>query len=450
MMKTFIHGFCFLFCAFVIFACQKELSLEKQLPSIGSLKSETTGECLPKTLAGTYKVGAGLGDTNFIEVEVNVTQTGSYLIYTDTINGYSFKAEGNFSNSGSNTVKLAGSGTPLVAGFDDFTVFYDTSSCFVTIEATADLTTEPLNPAVFTLAGAPGACGNFQVAGSYAKGVALISANTASMNVNVTSPGSYTVTTNTVNGYTFSGSGTLASGTQTITLIGSGTPAVEGVNAFTVTAGTSTCTFNITVTTTAPPPVTGVHFPLTENSWWSYNDPTTAGDTVKRTHLGEASANGNTYRELEEVYEGGQSAFYYYRRAGDDYFEYTEVDNYSIMTFDDDILGEILFLKENLVTGQKWTSAEFSGTENGVAKKLKYEFTCTNASAGTVTVGNKPFTDVYYISFKSLVSTSGGAFTDEGVIWEALYAKNVGLISLKATVAASPAFVMEIRNYKVL
>ncbi len=444
MMKTLMYGLCCLLCLTTFLACQKELSLENGKPSAGSLKDEVTGECLPKTVAGTYVAGKNLGDTNFIEVEVEVSQPGSYTILTDTVNGYSFKATGNFANAGANLVKLTGSGRPATAGIDDFIVVFDTSFCFVSVEV---LPGEIVgDAAVFTLSNAPNECGNAQVAGTFTKGTTLTATNKVTLNLDVTTAGTYAISTNTVNGYSFSGSGILTgTGTQTIELVATGTPVSDGVNVFTVTAGSSTCTFSVTVTDAAP--VAGEYFPLTQNSWWSYSDPMTAGDTILRNSLDEASGNGNIYREIEEVYETGEVAYYYYRKAGNDYFEYTEVDNYSILTFDDDTEGEILFLKANLATNETWSSAEFSGSEDGVPKKLKYVFTCTNAAA-TATIGGKSFSDVYKISFKPQVSTGGGPFTDEGVIWEAWYAKNIGLIFLKATVGGTTAYEINIKNWQ--
>ncbi len=447
MMKTLMYGLCCLLCVTVFFACQKELSLENGKPSAGSLKNEITGECLPKTVAGIYIAGKNLGDTNFVQVEVEVAQAGSYTIFTDTVNGYSFKGSGNFTTAGTTTVKLTGSGKPGTAGIDDFIVVFDTSFCFVSVAVLpGDIVG---GAAVFALTNAPNDCGNAQVAGTFTKATALTATNKVTLNLDVTTAGTYTISTNTVNGYSFSGSGVLTdTGTQTINLIATGTPASDGINVFTVTAGSSTCTFSVTVTDTEPQPAEGDYFPLTENSWWSYIDPVTMGDSIVRTSLGEATGNGNTYREVEEVYETGESAFYYYRKAGNDYFEYTEVDNYSVLTFDDDTEGEILFLKENLANNDTWTSAEYSGTEDGAAKKLRYVFTCTDADA-TATIAGKNFTDVYKITFKPQISSSGGTFADEGVIWDAWYAKNIGLIFLKATVGGTTAYEINIKNWQV-
>src|SRR5258706_2940795 len=122
--------FLFLFLAaglVLINACHREASFEGGgTPSKGSLKDDGTGNCLPKTVAGAYVAGTALaGTANYIEVQVNVTQTGSYTVYTDTVNGIYFRTSGVFTTTGLATVQLKGIGTPSVAGIDNFIVKYD-------------------------------------------------------------------------------------------------------------------------------------------------------------------------------------------------------------------------------------------------------------------------------------------------------------------------------------
>jgi hypothetical protein len=71
--------------------------------------------------------------TNYIEVEVNVTQPGFYSVHTNTVNGYSFTGSGNFSTTGSNVINLAGNGKPIVEGNNDFAITYDTSVCHIIV-----------------------------------------------------------------------------------------------------------------------------------------------------------------------------------------------------------------------------------------------------------------------------------------------------------------------------
>jgi hypothetical protein len=116
--------------------------------------------------------------------------------------------------------------------------------------------TPPNTPttATFTLGSTGGDCTGAVLAGTYNAGTALTSANTATINVNVTVVGSYSISTNTVNGISFSDTGSFVStGSQTVILAGKGTPTAATTNNFTVTAGSNSCEFSVPVTATIPP-----------------------------------------------------------------------------------------------------------------------------------------------------------------------------------------------------
>jgi hypothetical protein len=262
-----------------IFSCKKEKSLEnsKVGSSAGSLQSESTGECLPKNLQGVYVVGTALGSTNYIEVDIDVTTAGSYAISSDTINGYYFAGSGEFANTGSNTVKLVGKGKPLADGIDIFTVSFDSTSC------NFDVAVLPANagaPATFALQTSGTICMNSVVTGDYKKAVALTSSNKVDIQVNVTTVGSYSISTAATNGMTFSASGVFTNiGIQTVSLRGSGTPVNEGSIVIPVTVGNSTCSFTVAVTNGTTNPPTGIYF-------WKF----TAGGKV---HQGTIDGDGS-------------------------------------------------------------------------------------------------------------------------------------------------------------
>lgn len=229
--------------------CQKELSFEVTgIPSIGMLQSDITGDCLPKTVAGVYEAGTALDATNYIEVEVEVLQAGSYLIYTDTVNGMYFRANGFFTTTGPHTVRLKGNGTPVGSGISNYLVTYDFTECIVPVPV---LPAGGASPAEFTLLVSPApatTCMSAVVSGTYTEGAALTAANTVVIDVNVTTIGTYDVLTTTENGITFRGTGSLlATGPGTITLTATGTPLAAGTTTIPVTVGTSSCEFAVTV-----------------------------------------------------------------------------------------------------------------------------------------------------------------------------------------------------------
>lgn len=229
-------------------SCQKELSYEvSKIPSQGTLQKDGSGDCLPKTVVGTYEEGVGLsGAANYLEVEVNVLTAGTYVIASDTVNGIFFRATGIFTTTGLQTIKLPGSGTPFAAGIHNFVVSYGTSQCTVAV------TTLPPGggvPAEMMLDGDPGNCIDYVLNGSYITGTALNSSNQVVIKVNVTTPGTYNISTPVSNGITFAGAGTVSTtGPQTITLTGSGTPLITGSTNIPVTVGTSSCSFEVNIT----------------------------------------------------------------------------------------------------------------------------------------------------------------------------------------------------------
>jgi hypothetical protein len=245
-MKTLTRILSLLILTSVIFmACQKETSFEQgsSTASVGSLSVDASGNCLGAVVSGTYIKDTALKASNYIDVSVKVDSVGTYIISSDTVNGYYFKATGTFTATGTQTVRLVGGGKPLVTGTNSFRVTYDGTVCDFSVVVTG-ATSPPPGSAVFTIN-----CTGATPAGTYMAGTALAAANTITLNVTVTTIGTWNVTTSpAVNGITFSGTGTFATtGAHTIVLTGSGTPTAAGTNTFTVTGGTGTCNFTITV-----------------------------------------------------------------------------------------------------------------------------------------------------------------------------------------------------------
>jgi hypothetical protein len=266
----------------VMVGCQKELSFEgSNTPAKGSLQADITGDCLPKTVNGTYVAASPLVPaTNTISLQVNVVKTGTYIVTTDTVNGFYFRATGTFTTLGATNVTLRGNGTPFAPGVNNFVVNFDSTFCDIQV------TVLPAGsgPAAFTLTGAPGSCGTPTINGVYAKDVPLTATNTVQLNVNVTIAGTYNVTTAVTNGMIFSGSGTLATGPQTITLTGTGTPVSTGNTTIPVTAGASTCSFVINVIAAVTGTLgggPGACTPVTVNGNYYQNFALTAANTVQ-------------------------------------------------------------------------------------------------------------------------------------------------------------------------
>ena len=98
-------------------------------------------------------------------------------------------------------------------------------------------------------------CSSATANGAYQVGSPLNSSNTITIDVLVNVIEMYSFTTNTVNGYSFSGSGAFTTiGLNTITLYGTGTPIGQQTDNFTITfAGTGdTCTTDVTILSLQP------------------------------------------------------------------------------------------------------------------------------------------------------------------------------------------------------
>ncbi len=93
-----------------------------------------------------------------------------------------------------------------------------------------------------------GDCYTSTVAGSYYKGVALTAAQYLELQVNVTTAGNYTISSDTTNGFYFKDSGVFSSpGLKTIKLLATGTPLLDQNTSFLVSFGGTICTFTVLV-----------------------------------------------------------------------------------------------------------------------------------------------------------------------------------------------------------
>ncbi|MDQ1095623.1 MULTISPECIES: hypothetical protein [Chryseobacterium] len=201
------------------------------------------------TVHGIYSKGKELTTSHYLSIRVTVTKPGSYEIAGTTNNGYNFYKTGTFLTTGSYTVNIPGTGIPAntnTAGGGD------------TVAITNNGVSQPCSPPVqvpvlsdsgtYTMS-----CGSAIVNGVYKVGTALTSSNTITLPVNVTALGSYTVTTNTVDGISFSASGTFtATGNQNIMLNGAGTPTSTAIKKLTITSDSQggvskSCNVNVIV-----------------------------------------------------------------------------------------------------------------------------------------------------------------------------------------------------------
>ena len=381
----------------------------------GTLGS-SAGVCAPITTAGTYTQGVALTSTNTATVQVTVATTGNYTISTNTINGVTFSRTGTFSATGAQTVILNGTGTPVSSGPQTFTVTFGGSTCSfpITFAGTG-------GPAAGTLSGSPALCTPVTQAGAYIQGVPLTASNKIQVQANVTTVGTYTISTNTVNGVTFSAMGTFTTtGLNNVTLTGTGQPLNSGIQNFAVTFGTSVCNFSINFASD--------YFPTTINSYWVYSKQGgTSADSLKYTVIPYAlNLSGNNYSTItiDKVPPTGPDSLYYRKTAGL-YYE-----NFNTQaTFGFDAAGspanvEYLFLDTTLPVNATWNSPNITGTSSMVSYTIFLKMTLL-AKAVPVTIGTFNFPDVMKVKYQYFITAAPGTpfFTEER--W---FARNIGLI----------------------
>lgn len=215
-------------------------------------KSEFHYDCnADVTVYGNYIKGKELTSSNYLSIKVVVTKPGSYEIKGITSNGFNFFATGTFIATGTFTVNVPGTGTPINEA-------NGCQNCGTVVNMYGNNNNQPCSPPVqVTVIPNSGTytmnCSTATVNGVYKAGTALSAANTITLPVVVTAIGSYSITTNTVNGISFSGSGNFTStGNQNVTLYGTGTPTSTADTNLTITSNSqgnvvTTCNVNVVI-----------------------------------------------------------------------------------------------------------------------------------------------------------------------------------------------------------
>ncbi len=140
----------------------------------------------------------------------------------------------------------------IIAPVDGLLIYNKTDKCFQYYNGTSWSACLGTEPAVKSLVCPPSPTS----AGIFVAATILDVSNKINVQLTTTAAASYSITSNTVNGYSFSAVGVVASaGTYTISLAGSGTPTLVQTDTFTITMAGSvgTCTVDITVLAVAPP-----------------------------------------------------------------------------------------------------------------------------------------------------------------------------------------------------
>lgn len=238
-------------CLFCV-ACQKEISFEKEFTARYSFDGGTAS-CTGAAVSGTFTAGTKVTAENKVTLNIMVDSVGLYAVSTDTINGLSFSGAGVFVSTGAQTITLFANGTPIVDGIYNFAPVANGCTFSVTVVANGG---GAGGTASYSFDGGTSSCTDALVNGTFTAGTATSSANTVVLKITVNTTGTYSISTNTVNGIIFSGSGNFTTtGAQTVELKASGTPVSAGN--FSFIPGSNACSFNVPVNSSGGGPIGG-------------------------------------------------------------------------------------------------------------------------------------------------------------------------------------------------
>ncbi len=297
------------------------------------------------------------------------------------------------------------------------------------ISCQKELSLEAGQPGVGVLQSSAGQCNPMSVEGNYIAASALTDSNFIEVSVDVVVPGTYTIYTDTVNGYYFRGTGSFStSGPVTVKLNAFGTPVNEGTDNFFVIFDSSFCSVSVNVLPagTQPPQSPGNYFPLSQNSWWSYDFG--GADTIKITADGNTILAGNSYRNfiIEDGSGSNDTSFYRFDANSNNYYQYIDAADLAGLGINFvQPYVDILFLKENLTNNATWNS-DHDGMAGTTAVTLRFKFTALETN-GTASVNGNNFTNVYRIRMQLQLGNSG-VFSDAGDPADFYYAPGVGQI----------------------
>ncbi len=276
---------------------------------------------------------------------------------------------------------------------------------------------------VGTLGANPDTCSPSIVSGTYTTGIPLTISNTVQVEVNVTTPGTFIIATNSVNGVNFFKAGSFTTtGVQSVILTGSGTPQIEGLQNFTVTYGNSDCTFEVNfLPGTAP---IGDYQPASLNSNWTYGLDGTTDSVLAQVIPYAPTIGAEVYTTfvLDNVPPSGSPDTTFFRKSGNDYFNYIDVSD--IFQFDDPVRGEYVFLNDAVPAGTTIRSPDFNGAISGIPATGYIQVTISE-KAVPATIGVLDFNDVIKVTYEYYLTVLPGTpiFTEER--W---FARGVGLV----------------------
>jgi hypothetical protein len=289
----------------------------------------------------------------------------------------------------------------------------------------------PSTASAGTFGSATDTCTGAVISGSFKSNTALTGANTVTLTVNVTKPGTYTIASDTLKGISFKGTGSFTTtGVQSVTISAAGIP-IDSAAALRIPVkyGASVCTLLIKIDlepiTVIPP--SGDYFPTTANSNWSYSNYNQTGTILDTAYV---FSTGTFKTILSNPYSiflqknGTRTDSLFYRKSGGIYYQGS-----AGTSLTNGVALATKILNDGVAAGSTWSDT-FTIVIGGQNRLLKYDYTIL-AKAVPATVNSFGWTDV--IKVKSVVNTNfTGVFIPDQT-FETWYARGAGIIYQKIT-----------------
>lgn len=179
----------------------------------GTSEAKLTYNCSSSIIKGTYNTDKPVTSNEFMELSVIVNKPGPYNFFTETKNGVRFALNAAFTQASATPqiIQIPAIGTPLAEGTFTYSL-YDQLGMPVCSGNTNFKTDVTDQKATYTIN-----CSQTTVLGNFIEGES-VSNQKLVLKVAVTAAGTYYIKTNTINGVTFEGSGTVSTSTSEITI----------------------------------------------------------------------------------------------------------------------------------------------------------------------------------------------------------------------------------------
>jgi hypothetical protein len=310
-------------------------------------------------------------------------------------------------------------------------------------------------PADYSLVQNGSTCSDHHVSGNYQAGHPLDTSHRISILVDVIKAGTFKIKTTESNGIQFSSSGLFTkTGIQTITLNGSGTPIHEETTTLSINGAKNICSVTIAIL-----PVSSFdYFPVTTNSYWSYEYDNKANDTALFYVIQPTLMVKNKIYKIVMVSRGlTTDTAGYYLKSGYDYSRYLDMGDF--IGLDLPLWSDYIFLKDAM-DGTNWKSEALNGTytiKPFPPTPLTFRFSSTVTSKDvTMTLrtstGSKDYTNVIIVDEK-YERFESGRWNDISPLVGSLrkyYARDIGMIQYEAINGAGHiTTTLRLRRYKI-